>query len=270
MIRKLLTGTLAIAAIGGVLFGRDAVSYLKTGFSGVQDRVRREVPVEFEIERARHAVAELLPEIRKSMLVIAQEQVALDRLEESVAVRAEKLAEQEEAILALSEDLKSDDKHFVYAGRRYNEREVEKDLAERFNRFKIAEETLAREQQVLRAKKDALASHREALNTMLSQRKDLELELERLDARVRMVQSRKQISTLEIDESPLKRVQALVQEIDERLDVEDALLNAEGDFSGLIPVEEQVEEQTEDVVDAVDEYFSRRSNAESREVVSHN
>jgi DNA repair exonuclease SbcCD ATPase subunit len=258
MLKKAVVGSLAVATLGTFVFGRDAWSYLRTGASSVRDAVKREVPIEFEIERARKEVEQLLPEIRKSMHVIAQEQVEVEHLKQAISKREAGLENQEEAILTLSADLKSGDTHFVYAGRNYHVKDVQRDLAERFNRYKVAEDTLRREREVLVAKEAALESHRETLESMLSQRKDLDVELERLEARLRTVEARKTISELNIDDSQLARVKTLIREIDKKLDIEDELLNAEGNFAGLIPIEKE-SEIPEDIAVQVDEYFSGRS-----------
>ncbi len=118
-------------------------------------------------------------------------------------------------------------------------------------------------------KEQALRTHRETLEGMLSQRKGLEVELERLQARLSTIEARKQISGLEIDDSKLAQVRGLISEIDKRLDVEDAVLAAEGDFSGLIPVEQQAEEEaTENIASRVDEYFSKKSTVQPAQLVS--
>lgn len=268
MVKKIVMGSLALTVVGGLIFGRDALSYVRTGCKSVQENVRSNVPIEFEIQRARQEVAQLLPEIRKSVTLIAQQQVEVDRLAKSIEKREAALAEQEEAILSLSADLKSGDTQFVYAGHKYSQSEVEKDLADRFSRFQIAEDTVKREHELLVSKETALKTHRETLESMLSQRKGLEVELERLEARLRTVEARKQISTLAIDDSQLARVKDLISTIDERLDVEDAVLATEGNFSGLIPVEEQkTEEETKDIASKVDSYFHGR-NAEDQIVSS--
>lgn len=255
MIKKVALGTLAIATVGTFLFGRDAISYTQTGLSCVRDSVRTEVPLEFEIKRAQQEVANLIPEVRKSLHLIATEEVEVASLQESIALKSDKLADQEEAILALSDDLKNGDTHYVYAGQNYSHREVQKDLADRFNRFKVAEQTLARERELLRTKEDALQMHRETLENMLAQKKNLEVELEQLEARMQTIDARKQLNSIVVDDSQLSRVETMISNIKKRLDVEDAVLSAEGDFQGLIPVEREIEENEDDITTQIEEYF---------------
>lgn len=255
MVKKVAMGTMALVAVGGMVFGTDLFSYARTGFHSARTKIRSEVPVEFEIERARQEVAQLLPEVRKSMHIIAEEQVSVAALRKSIEKRELALEDQEEAILSLTADLKSGESRFVYAGHAYTPKEVERDLAERFNRFKTADETLQRERELLLAKEKALQTHRETLEGMLSQRKSLEVELERLEARLKTLNARKQIASIEVDDSQLNRVKTMIDTIDKRLDVEDAVLAADGDFSGLIPVEQKIETESENIAEQVDEYF---------------
>ncbi|WP_437186129.1 hypothetical protein SH668x_003268 [Planctomicrobium sp. SH668] len=255
MLRKLIIGAAIAATIGGVVIGRDFCSYARTGVKTARDHLRKEVPLEFEIERARHEVERLIPEVRRSVHLIATEQVEVAQLTKSIATREKALATQQDAILAMKNDLKSQDLQYVYAGHKYSRNDVEKDLSERFNRFKIAEDTVKREQQVLAAKEKALAANRETLEGMLNQKKNLEAELERLDARMRTIAARKQIHGIEIDDSQLTRVKGLIANIEKRLDVEDAVLASEGDLNGLIPVEQAQEEELGDIAAQIDEYF---------------
>ncbi|WP_437206679.1 hypothetical protein [Planctomicrobium sp. SH664] len=266
MIGKVAKGAFATAVLGGLIFGKDLFSYTRAGVMSARDKIRAEVPIEFEIERARRDVERLLPEVRRSMHVIAEEQVAVAQLKEGINRREESLAKQEEAILSLTADLKQKDSKLIYAGRRYQPHEVEKDLAERFNRYKIAEDTVKREQQLLSAKEAALKANRDTLEGMLSQKKDLEVQLERLEARLRTIAARKQIQGLEIDDSHLSRVKALIAKIENRLDVEDAVLAADGELSGLIPVEREEATDTKDVTHQVEAYFGNRL---SPAVVAH-
>src|SRR5687767_12527397 len=138
MLKKIAYGALATTAVGTFVFGRDAWSYVTTGVTSVREAVRGEVPVEFEIERARQAVDDLVPEIRKSMHVIAKEQVEVEHLQQAVASRETALQKQEVAILALRAHLKSGDNQYVVHGRSYNQDDVKEDLSDRFSRFQVA------------------------------------------------------------------------------------------------------------------------------------
>lgn len=269
MVRKIALGTLAVAAVGTFVFGKDAVSYLRTGASNVRQVVRSGVPVEFEIQRARQEIAQLTPEIRKSLHVIAEQEVEVQNLAASIARQQSKLEGQEEAILTLSSDLKSGDSKFVYASRTFDRKAVQKDLADRFNRFKMAEDALNRDRQSLAAKEQALASMKSKLEEMLSARKDLEVEVDRLEARLRSVEAAETIAHLEIDDSQLARARTLITEIHKELDVRQKMVDAEANFTGTIPVEQE-RVAPENIADEVAAYFlGRQESSEPAELVSH-
>ena len=82
------------------------------------------------------------------------------------------LADQEEAIMALSAHLKSGETRFVVLGRTYRASEVQRDLADRFNRFKVAEEALKADQETLNARTQALSAHRDTLESSLGSPRD--------------------------------------------------------------------------------------------------
>ncbi len=236
VVKKAVVTGLAVLGAAGLVLGTQAYSYIRTGVSNVQSAVQAEVPIGFELDRARNEVQLLLPEIRKSLHVVAEEQVEVEHLKAALEAKGTALAEQHQSLVTLTNDLKSDRTHFVYAGSNYDRPELEKDLTERFNRFKIAEESLKKEREMLVMKTRALTVHQDTLEKMLSQKKTLELELDRLQARLRTVESRKSISSLSIDDSKLAQVKAMIGTIDKKLDVEDAILDAEGNFSDLIPI----------------------------------
>ena len=70
---------------GRFLVGRDAFSYVRTAPGYATDAVQEAVPVEFQVDRARRMVEDLVPEVRKNMHVIAKEEIEVERLDEQIA-----------------------------------------------------------------------------------------------------------------------------------------------------------------------------------------
>lgn len=259
MFKKAIKLGVAAAVASGVVFGTDAVSYLRTGAENVREAVKAEVPIEFELERARDLVKDLTPEIRRSLHVIAEEQVAVERLEKSVAKREAALTEQELAIKQLRDDVTSDRTHFVYAGRTFDREDVSKDLADRFDRYEISEETLRRERDVLAAKRSNLLSHRDQLDAMMSARKDLAVQIEQLTARLSSIKAAESVAELDIDDSALTRVRSLIDDLDRQLDVREQMVDESGTAFGGIPVEQESAEVPVDLMTRIDAKFSDRA-----------
>lgn len=258
MIKKAIYGTATAAALAAFVFGTDVLSYAKTAGSSVRNAVKAEVPIEFEVERAREMVENLVPDIRNCMEVIAEQQVDIERLGIGIARRDNDLNDQKLAMLALKNDLQSGQSTFQYASRTYTSNEVKRDLAKRLERFKVAKDSLDRSSQILAAREKALSANQKKLDTLLVAKQDLEVKIENIEARLKTLQAAEAASSLQIDDSQLTRVKKLIGEIDKQLDVKVKLLDAEGRFTGLIPVETKAE-VPEDISGQIEEYFGEET-----------
>lgn len=254
MLKKAILGVVSAAALSTLVFGRDVVSYIKTCGSELRDAVKQEVPLEFEIERARDMVSNLVPDIRKCMHVIAEEEVGVEHLKTEIAKADKELGKQKDEILALRRDLGAGKETYQYAGRKYASHEVKRDLAQRFERFKTAEATVASKQQILSAREKSVSAAREKLDGMLSAKRDLEVQIEHLDARLKTLQAAQTATNVQIDDSQLSRAKKLIGDLNKQLDVAEKMLDAEGNFTGLIPVDTSAQ-VPEDLATQIDDYF---------------
>ena len=256
MLRKLITGTAAAALAGTMLLGSDASSYVKNMGSNVRDAVRQEISVEFELDRIRTEVDDLLPEIKKHLKTVASQSVDVKDLERSIAAREASLAQQKEAILTLRKDLEAGHSTYTYRTVSYSRAEVEADLAHRFASFCTAEDCVRRDHQILTAQRDTLRANQRKLDTMLSRKQDLAVKIAQLEARLRQVQAAEAINSMQVDDSQLAQVEQLIRDVGHALDVRESMLETEGQVLGRIPVEEasQPAEPT-DLLGDIDRHF---------------
>jgi chromosome segregation ATPase len=258
MLKKAIIGTFATVALGTLIFGKDAFSYACTAWSATREAVRHEVPLEFQVQRARTSVAQLEPAIHSTLKAIAEQQVDIEHLHTQVASRTDEIAKQKQAVLTLRTDLESGQSTFHYAKYTYTADQVRRDLKVRFERFKTAEALLSRDQQILDAREKALAAREQTLDNMLNVKKDLEAEVEQLDARLQTIRAQQTVSSPEVDESALSNAKRLIVEVNKQLDVQQKLLDAEGKFVGLIPVEARVSpEEVSNLTAEIDSYFKK-------------
>lgn len=255
MIKKVLIGTAITAVIGTFVFGRAFFSYAQTVGVSVRDAVKSEVPLDFEVNRARRMVQNLMPDIRKCMHVIAEQQVEVEHFSSEIDRKTGEIARQKQTILALRTDLKRGGGSYVYAGRSYTLDEVRRDLAQRFARYKVAVASLERDRKILAARKTSLRANEEKLDKMMSARQELQVQVAQLEARLKTLQAAQTVSTLKFDDSRLTRAQKLIRQLNKQLDVEQRLLDSEGRFTGLIPVDTPAEPGAEGIADDIDNYF---------------
>jgi chromosome segregation ATPase len=252
MIKKVILGSMlaGVAAVG--LAATGAWSYVRTGVNVAGQSVRDSVPIEWEIKRARQMIEDLRPEIARNMQVVAKEEVSVQRLTEEIAAKQSQLAKGREDILRLKDDLKSGATRFVYAGRNYTEQQVRDDLSNRFKQFQVHEQTAGKLNQILTARERNLDAARQKLDEMLSAKRELEVEIENLQARMTMVQVAQTSNPISLDDSHLSGTRRLLDEIRSRIDVAERLAASDGVMSGSIQLDEV---STEDVVQEIADYF---------------
>lgn len=264
MVKKSLVVGGVIVLLLGLFFGRDAISYSKTALSGVRQSVKDAVPVEFELSRARDMIKGLTPEIRHNMHVIATEEVEVKGLRENLAAGEKQLAKNKADIERLTSDLKKGDSHFVYCGKSYTGKQVETDLTNRFEQFKVKEATVGKLRQILAARESGLVAGREKLKAMEAAKAQLEIDVANLEARLEMVKVAQSSSNFNFDDSRLSRTKDLVKDIGTRIDVAEKLVNAETVTPGQINLDEPT---TSNITEQITEYFKSAGEKESEQNV---
>ena len=195
------------------------------------------MPVDFQIDRAKQMVRDLDPEIRRSMHVIAKEEVALEQLNQQIAGNQDKADKDKKDILRLQADLGQNKNVYHYASRTYTSDEVKQDLSRRFSRFKVADDTLASMKQMRDAREKNLDAAQQKLSAMINARRKLEVDVQNLEAKRKLVEVAQASSEYVFDDSQLARAKELITDIRTRLDVAAKLANADvnvasGDSAG--------------------------------------
>lgn len=266
MLKKGLFAVAGAILLSLLLFGRDAASYVGTSASRVKDSVRNQVPVEFEIDRARKMVQNLIPDIRRNMHVIAKEEVEVERLKEQIRAAEAKLGKQREEVMQLKDDVAANRGTYFYAGRSYSIDQVKHDLANRFERYKTNEATIDSLRDILAARERSLDGARQKLDGMLVAKRQLEVDVENLEARLKMVEVAQTTSEYNFDDSQLARVKDLVTDIRTRLSVAEKLVHADEQYQGEIVLETS---STDDILDQVTEYFGSEDGVQKVAEAAH-
>lgn len=244
----------AITLLGAAtLATTGAWSYVRTGVRTASESVRSSVPVEFQIERARQMIQDLKPEIAENMKVVARERVEVRKLGEQIADKQQLIAKSRDEIMRLKGDLETGSVRFVYAGRKYSADQVKEDLAHRFKQHQVHEATTDKLEQVLAAREKNLNAACMKLDEMLSAKRELEVEVENLQARMTMVAVAQTSSPVSIDDSHLSQTRQLLDDIGTRIEVAEQLVASDGALEGKIQLESPVDESN--VLDEIAAYF---------------
>ena len=259
MIMKWLKRSVIVVAgvslVGGMLFGKDVVSYVRSSAKSVRTVVKDSVPIEFELRRARDLLEEIIPEMHANIRLIAQEEVEVAALKVDIAKSEESIEQEKTRISKLRGALDVQQAQYHFGGKEYPRSYVKEDLANRFERFKESELVLASKRRLLTTRENSLHAAMQLLEQTRSRKRVLEDKIESLASQYRVVKAAAIGSNIQVDNSKLAKTEKLISQIKKRLDVAERVLAHESQFVQSIPVDAVAEA---DLLTQVDEYFQTR------------
>ena len=265
MIMKWLKRSVIVVAgvslVGGMLFGKDVVSYVRSSAKSVRTVVKDSVPIEFELRRARDLLDEIIPEMHANVRLIAQEEVEVAALNVDIARSGDSMKEEELRIAKLRGALAEPKAQYCFAGREFPRSYVKEDLANRFERFKESELVFAGKKRLLVSRENSLHAAMQVLEQTRSRKRMLRDKIESLASQHRLVKAASVGSNIQVDNSKLAQTEKLITQIKKRLDVAERILAHESQFVQAIPVDAVVEE---DLLTQVDDYFQSRDQQQTK------
>ena len=252
-----------VSVVGGLLFGKDVASYVRSSAKSVRTVVKDSVPIEFELRRARDLLDEIIPEMHANIRLIAQEEVEVAGLNVDIA-NSEKSTEEEKVRVAkLRDALAKPQARYCFGGQEFPRSYVKEDLANRFERFKESELNLASQKRLLAARENSLYAAMQLLERTRSRKRTLEDQIESLASQHRLVKAAAVGSHIQVDNSKLAQTEKLITQIRKRLDIAERVLAHESKFVQAIPVDAVVEA---DLLTQVDEYFQDKQQLASADL----
>jgi hypothetical protein len=248
-----------LSLVGGLLFGKDVVSYISSSAKSVRAVVKDSVPVEFELKRARDLFEEIIPEMYANIKLIAEEEVEVAALKVDIEKGQEAVQEEKIRVAKLRGALEKPQAQYCFSGREYTRSYVKEDLARRFERFKESELVLASKQRLLTTRQNSLNAAMQLLEKTKTRKRELEDKIEALASQHRLIKAASIGSHIQVDNSKLAKTEKLINQIKKRLDVAERVLAHESQFVQAIPVDTVVEE---DLLMQVDEYFQNKEHQE--------
>jgi chromosome segregation ATPase len=254
MLSKLVKLGIVVIVGGAIVWGTSLRSYLHTVYNNASEAVQESIPLEFELQRARQMSQDITPEIRANMQTIAREEVALQQLQEQIKKLTERQERDRMELSQLKGNLDSGESKFSYGGRTYTVSQVKTDLTQRLQRCKTNDSTLESLQKTAQLREQGLAAARQKLDAMLVSKRQLETEVEALEARMKMLAVSQTASQYNLDDSQLGRVKELVNDLSTRLQVAEKIAAVDVPVEGEIPV---FAESTTDIRDEVAKYLGQ-------------
>ncbi|MCA9150364.1 MAG: hypothetical protein KDA92_13730 [Planctomycetales bacterium] len=222
MSKKSLVSALFVLTVA-FIFGGSTWSYLRTAAHNTRAAIREQVPLKFEIQRAEGLVADLIPEIRRTMHSVSIKEVELEQLDgqiQSCAGANEKLRG---VVLTVKDQLTAG----TLPDTRYSREDVEQDLAMKFERYKSEEARLVSLEQLRSARSRGLTAARQQLQQLVAKQREMSVQLAKLDTERQRLETEADNGQRTVDSSVLASAQSSINEIRSRLAVADRLLKHE-------------------------------------------
>ena len=252
---KYSAASLMAVVVGGfLLLGSDFSSMIKTSARSIQSSVKQSVPVEFELNRAKEKINEILPDLQSQVRMIAEEEVSIARLEKEVQQDADRLDRQEKQLTDLRGQMRTQQVSFSVGRMTLDRQQVANHLQSRFDHFKQARLSLESKQRLLEKRSQGLSAAVAVLEQMRIRQSELGLKVEALAAQHRLIKASQIESGTLVDGSQLSSADQLLDQIETRLAVAERVMNYQAD-----PFEapESKEDISADVVlSEIDAYFS--------------
>lgn len=220
--------------LGGAAFvakKTDFVSYAGTLWSKAHTQAKNSVPTGFEIDRARHEIAQLERDVAGMVRPLAEHKAALGQLERQVAETRTNLDTRRAALLAVSRELETKPASVNVGGRTVPADKVQAALDRDFDGFVRLEKHLESLQKLHEVKQSAFESAQEQLSRVVAKKREFELRVAQLAADEESLRVASIGDVVAVDDHRASAIEASLREIERRHQVRRAELElSQGDL----------------------------------------
>ncbi len=241
-------------AVGLFVFGDDLFSYVRTSVHQVRHAAKENVPIEFELARAKDLIDQIVPELEANVTLIAQEEVQIENLQQDIVQSEKALADQRTRLARLRDMLGTSQARFAINGQTYSRAVVRDDLSRTFDRLKESEIVLAGKQRLLETRQQNLNAAIAMLEKTRHKKMMLEDRVAGLEGQYHLVKAAGAEGQPNFDSTKIAQADKLIGQIKNRLDVAERVLTHQAKFVERIPLDEPIDEA--DLITQVDEFLT--------------
>ena len=240
---------------GGLMFGSELSSYMRSSVHDVRMAVKDNIPLDFEIRRARDLLDEIGPEMHNNVRAIAEQEVEVATLQRDINESKQNMNEERVRVAKLRDAVAGGQTSFTFGDMSFTHNQITQELSRRFVHLKEAETALTSKQQLLENRQKSLIAAQEALENAKAQKAQLEAQIEGLEAQYKLVLAESQTAPtpVQFDHSKLAQAKQVVANIHKQLDVAEHVLAHEAKFTQSVPVD-VVDEK--DLLTQVDQHLN--------------
>jgi hypothetical protein len=253
MFKKIGIAALAVVAGMFILRSTHLGAYARTAWHKVRTSVKHEVPIEFQIDTIRQEVAQLMPDMRKNISLVARETIELQRLREQVNEVHAKLDNELDNVRVLRDRVQDGTATVSFNGRSYSAERAKDLLARKIAACETCRSELKAKEDLLEAREAGLEAEREKLAQMKSQKEQYEVQIAQMEAQLKTLRLTQARSSFQLDDSRLSRIKEMISEVRSAMQVQEKEAQLVGEFYNDIPPASQPAKTKGDVIQAANE-----------------
>ncbi len=252
---------LGVLLLAVLLFGSSAGSFISSSFRQVQTKVADNVPLEFELQRAKDMLEQIIPEMTANIQLISQEEVEIASLKAQINENVKPLAMERNQIQLLTGQVQLQNASYQVGGHQFTQQELTNELANRFERFRQAEMLQNSRVKMLETREKSLKNAIAVLASTKENKALLENKIAALESQYRLIQASSVGTSYSINNSSLAKTEKLIGQIKKRLDVAERVLANNGKFLNENIDNSQNVIDTADLVGQINDYMSPQQPA---------
>lgn len=221
---------LGLFLVAFLLFGSSAGNFISSSVKHVRGEVADNIPIEFELERAKNLLEEIIPEMTANIQLISQEEVEIAALKSEIDSNIKPLALERRQIEDMSQQMAMQKTVYKVGGHQFTRQEMTEELSNRFERFKESEVLQQSRSKMLETRQQALVNAIQKLSNTRQNKQLLENKIAALESQYRLIQASSVGTAYSIDNSSIAKTEKLIGQIKKRLDVAERVLANKGKF----------------------------------------
>lgn len=196
-------------------YGKDGISYISTASRLLTQKLKSQVPIEFELERAEKMVDELDEDIKTNKQEVIQYAVEVEKALRDLGAAEILQKEKGRALRKNRENYKKG--VYLVSARPAEESDARRELGRMLDAVKITDKTVGLKRQVLDAKRRSLEAAIAQSEKMKTHKGELVLKIEKIKSELAHYRSTHLNKGPTFDESKVTRIDNLLNELDARL-----------------------------------------------------
>jgi len=214
-------------ATGAVIVGLLVITFTGLGtlaqvkWNDASRWMEKQVPPETQLKQLQVESDKIDKDIKKNLGKLAAQEVEYERLEKNVTAMKDQQITLKAEVAAMDKALNDQKEKVSYNGKTYRPSELALRLESKVNELERQKTVIKTHEQVLASKRQSLELAHERIQEMREQKKNIQLTIAKLEARIEALKLKQVDCPIEVDGSQVNKCNVLADKLDRQLSEEE-------------------------------------------------